>query len=328
MIIKSFEVNKINHKEIKNFLFYGENAGLKKELIEKKFKNDFKNKIYTYEESEILKNEKIFFEQILTRSFFENDKLLIISRATDKIEKIADEIIDKKIEDLVIIFVADILEKKSKLRKLFEKNDKSICVPFYPDNQKTLSVVVSNFFKNLKISMSQETINIIIDKCNSDRQTLLNELSKIEIFIKHKKNIKFSDIIRLINATENNNISELVDFCLAKNQKKITRILNDNNFSKEDTILVIRTFLSKTKRLIKLKELEKTSTDIESAISTFKPPVFWKDKELVKQQLKNWSEKNIKNLLNSINKHELLIKKNFESSTEILLNFMYTVVND
>ena len=328
MIIKSFEVNKINHKEIKNFLFYGENAGLKKELIEKKFKNDFKNKIYTYEESEILKNEKVFFEQILTKSFFENDKLLIISRATDKIEKIADEIIDKKIEDLVIIFVADILEKKSKLRKLFEKNDKSICVPFYPDNQKTLSVVVSNFFKNLKTSVSQETINIIIDKCNSDRQALLNELSKIEIFIKHKKNIKFSDIIRLINATENNNISELVDFCLAKNQKKITRILNDNNFSKEDTILVIRTFLSKTKRLIKLKELEKTSTDIESAISTFKPPVFWKDKELVKQQLKNWSEKNIKNLLNSINKHELLIKKNFESSTEILLNFMYTVVND
>ncbi len=328
MIIKSFEVNKINHKEIKNFLFYGENTGLKKELIEKKFKNDFKNKIYNYEESEILKNEKNFFEQILTKSFFENDKLLIISRATDKIEKIADEIIDKKIEDLVIIFVADILEKKSKLRKLFEKNDKSICVPFYPDNQKTLSVVVSNFFKNLKTSVSQETINIIIDKCNGDRQSLLNELSKIEIFIKDKKNIKFSDIIRLINATENNNISELVDFCLAKNQRKITRILNDNNFSKEDTILVIRTFLSKTKRLIKLKELEKTSADIESAISTFKPPVFWKDKELVKQQLKNWPEKNIKNLLNSINKHELLIKKNFESSTEILLNFMYTVVSD
>ena len=215
MIIKSFELNKIDHKKNKNYLFYGENNGLISEILEKKFKSKFKNKIYDYEESEILKNEKDFFDKILTSSFFDNEKLLIVSRSTDKVFKIAEEIITRNIDDLSIIFLSGNLEKKSKLRKLFEKDKNSVCIAFYPDNQKTLNILVNNFFNKIKISVSQEIINTIVEKSDGNRQVLNNELLKVENFVKNKKKIKLEEILKLTNSSANKNISELVDFCLA-----------------------------------------------------------------------------------------------------------------
>lgn len=326
MIIKSFEFNKIDHKNFQNFLFYGDNIALISDIIQNKFKINFKDQSFNYEESEILKNEKNFFDEIMSQSFFEKKKLIIISRSTDKIKKIAEEIIERQIEDLTIIYIADKLDKRSKLRNLFEKNKKLIIVPFYPDNQKTLSIIVNNFFNELRAPISQELINIIVERTNNDRQNLYNELSKIENILKKKKNIKIDEILKLIKKSENDDISELVDFCLAKNEKKIIRIINENNFSSEDTVLIIRTFLNKTKRLIKLKNLLRENDNIDFAISNFKPTIFWKDKEIIKQQLKNWSDYNIELLLNSINENELLIKKNFENSTKILLNFIFSTV--
>ena len=324
MILKSFEIEKIDIQKYNYYLFYGENLGFKKEIIEKKFKPEFKNNTFTYEESEILKDEKNFFDQILSNSFFEKQKLILITRTTDKILKIAEEIIDRKIEDLKIIFISEKLEKKSKIRSFFEKEKNSVCVPFYLDNYQSLSYLVNNFFKKEKINVSQEIINIIIERSNYDRLNLRNELNKIENFAQGKQKITFENITKLTNLSENNNISELVDFCLAKNEKKTFRILNENNFSSEDSILIIRTFQNKAKRLINIRKTFNKNKDIESAISTFKPPIFWKDKEIVGIQIKLWSEEKIRKLINTINDTELLIKKNYENSVKILLNFIFT----
>ena len=122
MIIKSFELTKIDLKKNSFFLFYGENTGHKKQVIDEKFKKFFKENIYFYEESEIIKNEENFFNEILSKSFFESEKLIIITRVTDKIKNIIEEILEKKIEGVIIILNAGTLEKKSKLRALFEKN--------------------------------------------------------------------------------------------------------------------------------------------------------------------------------------------------------------
>ena len=324
MILKSFEIEKIDIKKYNYYLFYGENSGFKKEIIEKKFKPEFKNNTFTYDESEILKDEKEFFDQILSSSFFEKQKLILISRSTDKILKIAEEIIDRKIEDLKIIFISEKLEKKSKIRSFFEKEKNSVCVPFYLDNYQSLSYLVNNFFKKEKISVSQEIINIIIERSNYDRLNLRNELNKIQNFAQGKQKITFENITKLTNLSENNNISELVDFCLAKNEKKTLRILNENNFSSEDSILIIRTFQNKAKRLMNIRKIFNKNKNIETAISAFKPPIFWKDKEIVKLQIKIWSEEKIQKLINTINDAELLIKKNYENSLKILLNFIFT----
>ena len=327
MIIKSFELNKINIKSSNFYLFYGENEGYKNEAIEKIFNINISKNIYRYEEKEILDNFESFFESIQSKSFFEKEKLIIISRVSDKIKNIIEEIIEKNIEDIKIVLNSGILEKKSKLRSLFEKNKNTICVPFYADNNQTLSKIINNFFREKKIIVSQEKINLLIDRCRGNRQNLRNELDKIDSFVKNKKNINIDQIMKLTNLAENYNVSELIDSYLAANFKKTINILNENNFSIEDCILITRTLLIKSKRLYKLLLEVNDNKSIEEAISSFKPPIFWKDKETVKQQIKNWSLNSAENLIYKTNELELLIKKNSNNSINILSDFIINQPN-
>jgi DNA polymerase III subunit delta len=322
MIIKSFELTKIDLKKNNFFLLYGENEGHKKEVIEEKFKKFYKENIYFYEENEVIKNEEDFFNRILSKSFFENEKLVIITRATDKLKDLIEEILKKKIEDLIIILNAGTLDKKSKIRSLFEKNKNTICIPFYEDNNQTLSSIIVKFFRENKIPISQQSINLIIQRCQGDRLNLKNELEKIQSFTKNKTKIEIQDIIKLTNLSENYSATELIDSCLSKNKKKTINILNENNYSLEDCILIIRTFLIKAKRLLKLRKMFKNQSNIDDIISSFKPPIFWKDKEIVKTQVKNWSHFNLENLIYKINDTELLIKKNSTAAINILSDFI------
>jgi DNA polymerase-3 subunit delta len=322
MIIKNYELEKLSIDKNKNFLFYGENQGYKNQIIEEKFRRNYKENTFCYEESEILKDKEIFFNDILSKSFFENEKLIIINRVTDKIKDIIEEIFEKKIQDIVIILNANSLEKKSKIRSLFEKSKNNFCVPFYEDNEKTLSSIVNNFFREKKISISQQAINLIVQRARGDRQNINNELEKIASFMNNKKKIEIKDLLKITNLAENYNVSELVDCCLSKNKKRTIHILNENNYSLEDCILIIRTFLIKTKRLTRLSEELNKTKNVEEIISRFKPPIFWKEKEVVKQQIKIWSYKDAKDLLLQINDVELLIKKYSTNSINILSDFI------
>jgi len=216
-----------------------------------------------------------------------------------------------------------LLDKKSKLRNFFEKEKNLVCIPFYPDDFKNLNFISQNFFREKKIKISQESTNLIIERSNGSRQHLRNELEKIALYAVNKKEIDFSEIIKLTNLGKNYDISELVETCLVKNQKKVSNIINENNFSNEDTIIIIRTFLLKAKRLLNLSQKTKFNSNLERVISDYKPPIFWKEKEIVKQQLKFWSEENLRKLINEINNTELLIKKNVNISFNILLNFIF-----
>ncbi len=322
MILKSFEFKKINTNNFNFYLFYGENNGLKKDLISSNFEKSFEEKIYKYEENFILQNEKNFFDEVLNNSFFEDKKLIIISETTNKILNIIEELIQRNLKDIFIILISDKLDKKSKLRSLFEKDKNLICVPFYSDNYQSLFYMANNFFKKLNISVSQQILNILINRANGDRQSLKNEMMKIENYLKDKKKINLNEVLKLTNLNENDNFSELVDICLAKNEKKLINIINENNFSNEDTILIIRIFLSKTKRLIKINDEVSQNKNLDKVLTTFKPPIFWKDKDLVKQQIKNYSKENLELLMHSINKTELLIKKNYNNAINILLDFI------
>ena len=326
MIIKSYEINKINLKKNNIYLLYGENEGFKNKVINDTFKKFSKN-IYKYDEKEILNNKENFFNKIFSKSFFEKEKLIIILRSTEKIVNIIEEIIEKNIEDTKIILLANILEKKSKLRILFEKNKNIICIPFYADNIQTLSNIANTYFKEKKIPISQETINILVTRSRGDRLNLNNEIIKIESFTKNKKKINIDDILKLTNLAENYSVTELVDSCLAKNTKKTINILNENNYNAEDCILIIKTFLIKAKRLNKLQSQTKENKNIDQLITSFKPPIFWKDKEIVKEQIKNWTLKKVENLIYKINEIELLIKKNSSNSINILFDFIITQSN-
>ena len=322
MILKSFELLKIKPNNYKFYLFYGDNEGLKEENIKNLFEKNYQDKIHRYEEKEILDNINIFFNSILTKSFFDNEKLIIINRTTDKIRTIIEDLMEKNPQDIQIVLNSKNLEKKSTLRKLFEKEKLIICVPFYEDNNQTLNSIISLFFGNKKIPISQQLINVLIERSRGDRKNLNNELEKIENFSLNKKNLNIEEIIKLTNLADNYSASELVDHSLAKNTRKTVAILNENNYSDEDNIIIIRTLLAKLKRLVKIHELVDEKNNIEQAISTSKPPIFWKDKPLVIQQIRSWKKEHLKDLIYKTNDIELLIKKNSTIAKNILSDFI------
>ncbi len=321
MIFKIQDLNK-NLKENNFFLFHGVNNGHKEEVLEKLFKQIYRDNIFKYFEKEIFANIENFYSKILSRSFFEKNKLIIIKDGTDKLKNEIEILKDKNLEDVKIVILSGILDKKSKLRNFFEKDKNLISVAFYSDNNQTLSTITKAFFLEKKISISQESINLIINRANGERGNLLNNLEKIKNYLIDKKSISVEEIYSLTNLIENYSINELVDNCLAKNKQRTVFILNENNFSFEDSIIIIRTFLIKSKRLLKLTQNFYDNKSLDKTILDFKPPIFWKDKEVIKQQIKNWSLEKTYKLIDEINRVELSIKKNSYNSLNILSDFI------
>ena len=320
MILKSYEINKINKNINHLLLFYGKNEGLKNEALN--ILNKDKNNISIYEEKEILDKENSFIENILSKSLFDPQKFILIKRATDKILRIIEILSLKNLEDTTIILNSDNLEKKSKLRSFFEKDKTLVCIPFYPDNDQTLSKLAYNFLREKKIAISSSNINLIVNKCSGDRENLINELQKIELFTKRGKQINSDNISKLINLNENHSIAELVDNCLAKNKKKIISILNENNFSNEDCIVITRFFILKAKKLLNLSKTFELNKNIDLTISSAKPPIFWREKEITKLQVQKWSSIKIKKLIFTITEIELQIKKNTNNSINLITDFI------
>ena len=320
MIYKAFELKKIPDNAI-FYLLYGKNEGLKKDCVNEILKkND--GKVFNYEEKQINDETGSFYENILSGSLFESNKIFIINRASEKIFDTIQDLIDRNINNIRIIINAGILETRSKLRSLFEKNKDLVCVPTYPDNNNTLTKLTAFFFKKENIAISQQNINMIVDKCNGDRNNLNNELDKIKNYTLSKKKISAQEIFRLINLSENHELSELIDSCLAKNKSKTINILNENNYNAEDSIVILRTFLSKAKRILKLAIQLNQNKDINKTINSAKPPIFWKEKEILRVQLEKWKPNKIEDLIKDLNDIELKIKQNYNYSTLIITNFI------
>tara|TARA_Y100000992_G_C21264835_1_gene493414 strand:+ start:939 stop:1919 length:981 start_codon:yes stop_codon:yes gene_type:complete len=322
MIIKPFEINKVKGINKKIFLFYGDNIGQKDEIIRDYFLKSFDGEVMRIAENEVLNRADYLISELLNNSLFNEDKLIIISQITHKIIDFVEEVNEREIKNVKIVLISESLDKKSKLRSLFEKDKKLICVPFYEDNEQSLNLIANNFFKSRNIKISREIINLIIERCKGDRGNLKNELSKIENFSHGKKSIDIKDVVLLTNISKNYSVNELVDSYLAKNTKKIYRILNENIFSNEDCILILRSLLSKSKRLLKLREQFDKKESIEDVVSNFRPPIFWKDKDNVKKQIQSWSLNEVQNLIYKTSDIEILVKKNTSNSVNFIRDFV------
>ena len=323
MILKFYDLKKNLDKEINFFLLYGNNKGHIDEIIENTLKPHFSKNITYYDENDILSNVENFNEGILNKSFFDEDKLIIISRCSDKIFNVIKEIIEKNIADLKIILKSGVLEKKSKLRIFFEKDSRTFILPFYEDNNQSLLYIAQDFFKEKKIKISPQNINLIIERSKGDRLNLKNELEKIANFCINKNSITIEEIRKLTNLAENYGMSEMVDQCLAKNGKKTLNILNENNLTSEDNILILKTFLFKLKRLRNLKLEVKTKKNLDTVLSSYKPPIFWKDKDIIKKQLEILPIIQIEKLIKNVNDLELVVKKNSQISNYLTNNFIF-----
>ena len=322
MIIKSFELEKIISLNFNIHLIYGNNEGIKQDIISNFYKKNYEGEVLKYDEQDILTNKDEFISSLLNKSLFETERLIIISRGTDKLIAVINELLERKEIGAKIIIKSSNLEKKSKLRNLFEKEKNVICTPVYEDDSRSLNFIINNFLKDYKLSLSQEIKNILIERSNGDRINLKNELSKLKNLSITKNKLSIEDVLKLSNLAENYSVFELSDNYLAKNSKKVSNILNENNYSSDDCILIIRTILNKSKRLLKIRNEVDNNKNIDQVISTIKPPIFWKEKEIVKKQAQSWSTNEVKDIIFKINDLEALVKKNTANSMLFVSNFI------
>ena len=322
MIIKNFELDKLKSNKSNIHLIYGNNEGIKEDIINNFYLKNFEGEILKYDEQDILINKDEFISSLLNQSLFETNKLIIISRSTDKIFALISEILEKENFKAKIIIKSLTLDKKSKIRKLFEKEQQLICTPVYEDDSRSLNIVIQNFLREHKLNLSQEIKNILIERSKGDRINLKNELTKIKNLMISKNKLSTEDVLKLSKVPENYSVFELSDHYLVKNSRKVSNILNENNYSSEDCILIIRTILSKLKRLLKIRAEIDNDVNIDQVISNYKPTIFWKEKEIIKKQAQSWSTDDVKKLIYKINNLEILVKKNAHNSMIFVSDFV------
>ena len=331
MIIKSYEIKKnlANLNNYNYYLLYGENVGLKKD-IKNIIKNTIKKKddnveILSLYENEILDNEENFYNFIYSGSLFGNKKIIIVFEATDKIIKKVNDVYDKGLKDAFLIIFSGILEKKSKLRNFFEINKETICVPCYLDSEKDLEIIAQHEFGKNKILLSREAINLLVEKSNSDRDNLRNEIEKISAYAINKKSLSFEEIKSLINFSGDYKSDILVNECLCGNLSQFKKIMSELYENAINQILVLRILSNKVQRLLKIKTQENKQNNLDSLINSSKPSIFWKEKPLVKKQLSIWNLQELKKIIDGINNTELLCKKNPQISRVLFFDFILKI---
>ncbi len=316
MIYKSYLVEQnINIIKENLILFYGENLGLKKDFknkIKKRYEDcDFMNT----DQEEILKNQNNFFNEINNLSLFNKEKIYFIEQTSDKLLDILEEVLEKKSSQKIVLF-SDVLDKKSKIRSFFEKSAKCGAVPCYADNELTIKKMITNALKDFD-GLSPNNINLILENSNLDRIKLNNELEKIIIYFQDKK-IVTSKLETLLDLKVNDNFNILKDEALLGNKLKTNKLLSDTIIESEKNIFYLSSI---NLRLNKLKEAitASRSLNLEDAISSLRPPIFWKDKANFTIQAKKWNSDKIKNILNKTYSLEIKIKSNSTANGDILI---------
>ena len=332
MLIKSYEILKKDLNFLNSFLIYGENTGLKqdivKSVIELKEKKNIKYKQFKFEEEEIIKNQNDFFNLIFSGSLFDKKKVIFVNRTTDRLFNLISEISKKDIKDILIFFEADQLEKKSKIRNLFEKDNNLVCIACYQDNNFDLIKIINDEIKQTKIKLSTESINLLIERASGDRNNLRNEVNKLKSFALDKQMVSYDQVKELTNMVGNYQNDYIVNICLNGDKKKLNKILRENNFSFEDFLILLKIFSKKIHRLLKIKIFNRLEKNLDQIFNQIRPPIFWKEKEDVKKQVRLWNEKKLNLIIKKINEIELNCKKNHELSTNITLDFLSTVCDE
>ena len=319
MILKSYTVEK--NIEILNkyhaALLYGENDGIKDD-IKSKLKNVNKDaEIINFFEEEIIKNKNILYENIINASLFNEKKIVFIQGATDKILNIISYILEKPKKNTKIYIFSDNLDKKSKLRILFEKGESLGIFACYEDNERTLIKYISDKLSGYK-GLSGELINLIITNSNMNRKIIQSEIVKIKDFFSEKKLDK-EQLIEILNIKNNTDFDEIRDCALIGDTKKINFLLSNIELINEDSFFYLHNLNYRIIKLLVIQRVNGNINNYEQTIENLRPPIFWKDKSIYLQQLKKWNLKKLERAAYKIGETEIIMKKNSYLRNDILI---------
>ena len=309
MILKSFEIeNNIQKIEQYNFiLIYGENIGLKETLKKKIISFNKKTEIINLYQEDINKNKNVILDEVKNISLFSEEKLIIINQTSENILAELENILDGK-EKIKIILIADVLDKKSKLRATFEKKNNMAIIPCYNDNDITLRKLIQNELGGFK-NLNPNIVNIILNYSNLNRKTVLNNLEKIKTFYENKI-ISDDTLETLLNSDRNELFENIRDAALIGDKTKLNSLLNNFAFTNDDTFVYLNKINYKLIKLLEIHKENNKHSDFNITITKMRPPIFWKDKPIYLNLLKKWHISSVLEALTYLGKIEVKLKKN------------------
>ena len=314
MIYKSYIIEE-NINLIKNniALFYGQNLGLINEFKDTIVKTYLNHTIIRLTQQEILNNQSNLINKLKTKSLFEENKIFFINDVNDKLLIILEEILTIIGDNKIYIF-ADKLDKKSKLRLFFETEKKTDAIPCYQDTELSIKRKIIKEFKEYS-GLSPSVINSLIENCSLDRSKLQNEIDKIKSFSEIK--IIRGDVLhKLLNIREDENFDDIKNLALSGNKAKTNYLLNSTDISSEKSIYYLSSI---NLRFTKLREIMDKKENLATAVSSLKPPIFWKDKPLFLEQAKIWTFKKLNAGLAITFDAEVKIKNNSTINKKIII---------
>ena len=318
MIVKSTElqINKRIFTESKAALFYGENDGLKDDFKKEIKKNHSNSEIINLFSDNILKNKNILLNEIINLSLFTKEKIIFIFEADDKLIKIIDECVSLEFENIKIIIFSRLLDTKSKLRNLFEKNKSLLIVPCYSDTEFQLRNYITKELSNIK-GLNPEMINLIIYNSSEKRSEIIKEIEKIKLYCENNE-IEINKLYDLLNIKENLDFAKIRDAIFIGNTKLVTKYLSETTFVRDDIFYILNIIFKRIELILNLNTLISKNTSITNAIDNYKPRIFWKEKAIIKEQIKCWSKVKIKKALSLTSTLEKYIKTNAHINTDII----------
>ena len=312
MLIKSQELN-LKKKDFfkgKIILLYGENQDLIKDLNEQiliKFKDEQKIQKNIFEE-DVIKNPENTINYYFNGSLFdENKNILVIKNCSDKIIETLNKI-KNNIDENTIIINAEILLKNSKLRQFGEYDKLAVCIPCYQETKLDIIKFLAQQLQINKIQLSEKQIEIIINSSSLKRSKIKEVIEKINLY-KNSEKISDQAIDEICTDMDLKKNDEIIDILLSKNEKNINEFIsNMSNYEKNfiEIIIIIRSFI------IKILDIQKNNKNlsIDERIERYKPPIFWKDKDRIKNILKIWNTNNLEKFLSNLNIIETEFKRN------------------
>ena len=322
MIFKSYLVEKNislidDHYAI---LFYGENIGLKddfKNLLIESYKDFDKISLY---QSDLNKNPSLLEQEVMNISLFNQKKIILINDYSDKLKNNIIEIIKNPIKDIKICLFSENLDRKSVIRSTFEKEKNLAVVPCYQDNERTLSFYLRDKLRDYQ-GLNQELANKLIKNSGEDRKVLNQEIQKIKGLFSDKK-IDDEKLFKLINNEYNIDFDNLRDSCLAADKRSLNKNLGNFNTQNEKVYFYFGNINSRIQKLLEIKKIMDGKNDVETAMNNIKPKIFWKDKDIIKKQLRVWDIKKLEKAEKIILQTENKIKTKFSSLSDLFIKKM------
>ena len=323
MIFKSYLVeNNLSLLKDKNIiLLYGENKGLKDDIKKSIIEKNKNREIIRLTQDDILKNNSLLDNEIMNLSLFDDKKIILIDNITDKSFSLIEKNVSQN--NCLICLFSGTLERRSKLRNLFEKEKALGLIPCYEDNEITLQNYIKKYLKNIK-GLNQEIINFIINNSNKSRDKIKNELDKTAVYFMEKQ-INISELRQLLNLDENDNSQRLRDTAILGDKRLLNELISKTQINEQDNLIYIRGLLNQFIKLAEILEINKSTKNLTKAIESLKPAIFWKDKPMVLGQANKWEIKKIKTTIDELTDAEILIKsssdiKGSEITKKLLIN--------